>query len=383
MAFGSIFGGMLGDRIGRLITLFIASMIFGSATIGASYTNEVWQLAAIRVFGGLGFGAAYPNGLALVSDWVNERWRPHAVSILSIGIPVGILVSSFAMRFLLPEHGWRGTFVIFGTGALILGFLAIVLLREPPGYLLGKGKKEAAQKNAARVIDPGIDLIPERENDADTPSSEKIGIFDKRNVRLNIGMVISFSATTALVYGLLNWATHLLTTAGFTPDQARVAGEWQGILSVIGGLSAGFVTRHFGSKAVTIVLASLILATILALGWMVESVAGAPTASDRQIIILLEGLAVGLVSMMITVFYVVMAYGYPPSCRAGGIGFIITSGRLLTIAMVWYGGALIDLGGEHSFIWYFAALVAISMLVFAAAFIIDCHVEPKRKVSGA
>ena len=61
----------------------------------------------------------------------------------------------------------------------------------------------------------------------------------------------------------------------------------------------------------------------------------APSAGERALIVLLEGLAVGLVSMMITVFYVVMAQGYPTSCRSGGIGFVITSGRLFSIAMVY------------------------------------------------
>jgi MFS transporter, AAHS family, 4-hydroxybenzoate transporter len=376
MAFGSVFGGMLGDRIGRLRTLFLACLIFGSATIGASFTNSVLEMTAVRALGGLGFGAAYPNGLALVSDWVSDRVRPHAVSFLSIGIPVGISVSAFVMPYLLPEYGWRGTFVIFGAGSIALGVLVVLLLREPPPFLLAKGKKDAAQRNAARVIDPSIELLPEAVIGADGTPEEKIGIFHPRNKLLNIGMVISFSATTALVYGLLNWTTDLLTAAGFTPDQAREAGVWQGALSVIGGLSAGLTTRLFGSRRVTIVGAALILANIVVLGWMIEGVGGAPTASDRAIIIALEGLAVGLVSMMITVFYVVMAHGYPPSCRAGGIGFIITSGRLLSIAMVFNGGWLINLGGEGSFIWYFAVLSVIALLVFAAAFIVDRQVEP-------
>lgn len=379
MAFGSVFGGMLGDRIGRLKTLFIACLIFGSATIGASFTNSVWEMTAVRALGGLGFGAAYPNGLALVSDWVSDRVRPHAVSFLSIGIPVGISVSAYVMPYLLPEYGWRGTFVIFGAGSIALGVLVVLLLREPPAFLLAKGKKEAAQKSAARVIDPSIELLPEVVSGVDGAPGEKIGIFHPSNRLLNIGMVISFSATTALVYGLLNWTTELLTSAGFTPDQAREAGVWQGLFSVVGGLSAGVITRQFGSRHVTIAGAALILANIIALGWMVEGIDGVPTASERSTIILLEGLAVGLVSTMITVFYVVMAHGYPSSCRAGGIGFIITSGRLLSIAMVWYGGFLIGLGGEGSFIWYFAVLSVIALLVFAAAFIIDCQVEPARK----
>jgi hypothetical protein len=83
--------------------------------------------------------------------------------------------------------------------------------------------------------------------------------------------------------------------------------------------------------------------------------------------------------MMITVFYVVMAHGYPTSCRSGGIGFVITSGRVFSIAMVYYGGSLLNLG----YAWYFGVLAAIALLVFAAAFVVDCQVEPARKPAAA
>ena len=383
MGFGSIFGGMLGDRIGRLRTLFIACVIFGGSTILAAYTNTVWEMAAVRALGGLGFGAAYPNALALVSDWVSEKWRPHAVSFLSVGIPVGISVSAALMPFMLPAYGWRGTFVIFGVGSIILGILLVAFLREPPSYLLSKGKREAAQKSAARVIDPSIELLPEEVVRKDSAPGEQIGIFHRNNRLLNIGMIISFSATTTLVYGLLNWTPELLTTAGFTLEQALRASFWQGILSIIGGLSAGFTTRAFGSKAVTIAGATAILVTIVLLGVMIESLDGAPSAAQVEIIVLLEGLAVGLVSMMITVFYVVMASGYAHSCRAGGIGMVITSGRVMSITMVLGGGWLIGLGGDDSFVWYFATLSVIAVMVFAAAFIIDCQVPPRRKAVPA
>ena len=374
MGFGSILGGMIGDRIGRLRTLFIACLIFGLATIGAAFTDGVWEMSAVRALGGLGFGAAYPNALALVSDWVPDRWRANVVSLVSIGIPVGISVGAAVMPYLLPAYGWRGAFIAFGAGSILLGVLAIALLREPPPFLLAKGKVEAARRSAAKVIDPAVELLPENGEPSRPGAAEAIGIFDPSNRLLNIGMVISFSATTTLVYGLLNWTTVLLTSAGFTLAQAQQAGVWQGILSIVGGLSAGLTTRTFGSRAVIIVGAALILANIVALGWAVGNIAGVPTPAERTTIVLLEGLAVGLVSMMITVFYVVMAHGYPTSCRSGGIGFVITSGRLFSIAMVYYGGSLLNLGFE----WYFGALAAISMLVFAAAFIIDRQIRPAR-----
>lgn len=379
MGFGSIFGGMLGDRIGRLRTLFLACLIFGLATIAAAFTHDVWQMAAVRALGGLGFGAAYPNALALVSDWVPERWRGHIISLVSVGIPVGISVSAALMPVLLPVYGWRGAFVAFGSASIGLGVVAILLLREPPPFLLARGHSKAARRNAARVIDPSIELLPETRGRDQGDAGEAIGIFHRSNRLLNIGMVIGFSATTTLVYGLLNWTTVLLTSAGFTLDQAQEAGFWQGILSIAGGLSAGLTTRTFGSRRVTIAGAALIFANVVALGWMVAHLGAAPSATERFLIILLEGLAVGLVSMMITVFYVVMAHGYPTSCRSGGIGFVITSGRVFSIAMVYYGGSLLNLG----YAWYFGVLAAIALLVFAAAFVVDCQVEPARKPAAA
>jgi AAHS family 4-hydroxybenzoate transporter-like MFS transporter len=74
-----------------------------------------------------------------------------------------------------------------------------------------------------------------------------------------------------------------------------------------------------------------------------------------------------------------MAHGYPASCRSGGIGFILAAGRVFAIAMVFSGGALISMGGEGSFVWYFGVLSAISVLVFPAAFIVDCHVQAARR----
>lgn len=379
MGFGSIGGGMLGDRIGRLRTLFFACLIFGLSTIAAAFTDTVWEMFAVRALGGLGFGAAYPNALALVSDWVSDRHRPHAVSFLSIGIPVGISISAAVMPLLLPEYGWRGAFVIFGIGSIVLGVLVVALLREPPAFLLAKGKREAAQRNAAKVIDPAIELIPETPAAAEETGETNIGVFHRSNLMLNLGMVISFSATTTLVYGLLNWTSVLLTSAGFTLEQALWASFWQGNLSIVGGLSAGLITRIFGSKRVIVAGAALILATIVALGWMIEGIDGVPTANERAIIIGLEGLAVGLVSTMITVFYVVMAHGYPHSCRSGGIGMVITSGRVFSIALVAYGGTLINFG----YMAYFAVLCGIALLVFAAAFIVDRQVEPARNLSPA
>jgi AAHS family 4-hydroxybenzoate transporter-like MFS transporter len=85
------------------------------------------------------------------------------------------------------------------------------------------------------------------------------------------------------------------------------------------------------------------------------------------------------VSLNIATFYAVMAVGYPQSCRAAAIGFHLTVARIGVITMVLFGGALMNLG-DGSFVYYFGTMAAISLLMFVAAFLVDRHIEPARRV---
>jgi AAHS family 4-hydroxybenzoate transporter-like MFS transporter len=376
MAFGSSFGGWLGDRWGRLKALYLAALIFGASTFAAAYTDDTWTLAAVRVVGGLGFGAGYPNALALVNDWVPARIRTYVIATLSIGIPLGTATAAAVVPPLLPEYGWRGIFQIFGIGSIVIGTALFLVLRESPVYLLARGRREQAQRNAARVIDPAIELVEEPVTAAEAAAGTRaIGVLHPSNKRLNLGIGVSFAACTTLIYGLSSWATVFLTGAGFTTEQAANAIFWFGILSMVGAIAAGPLVRAFGSRALIVGCAALTLASLVALGVVVDRIAPAPSWSERQAAALLVGLIGGFVSMNIAGFYAVMAAGYPQSCRAAAIGFHLTVARVGVITMVFAGGYLMNLG-QGSFVYYFGTMAAISLLMFAAAFIVDRHLEP-------
>ena len=117
------------------------------------------------------------------------------------------------------------------------------------------------------------------------------------------------------------------------------------------------------------------LSSILALGLLIDRIAPVPTWGERQAAALLVGVIGGLISMNIAAFYAVMAVGYPQSCRGAAIGFHLTVARVGVIAMVYFGGSLMNLGGD-SFWFYFGTMAAISLLMFAAVFIVDRHIEP-------
>jgi AAHS family 4-hydroxybenzoate transporter-like MFS transporter len=382
MAFGSSLGGWLGDRWGRLKALYLAALIFGLSTIAAAYADDVLTISLIRVVGGLGFGAGYPNALALVNYWVPARLRTYVIATLSIGIPLGTSVAALLVPPLLPGYGWRGIFLVFGVGSIVIGTALFLVLREAPSYLLARGNREQAQRNAARVIDAGIELVAEPATAVEQAAGTRaIGVLHASNKNLNIGIGISFAACTTLIYGLSSWATVFLTASGFTTEQAANAIFWFGILSMAGAIAAGWLVRRFGSRAVIVGCAALTLASIVTLGVLIDTIDPAPSWRERQAAALLVGVIGGLVSLNIASFYAVMAVGYPQSCRAAAIGFHLTVARVGVITMVFFGGTLMNLG-QGSFVYYFGTMAAISLLMFAAAFIVDRHIEPLNRASA-
>jgi len=371
MAIGAWAGGWLGDRIGRRYSLALAALSFGLATIAASTAGDVWTMAFWRVLGGLGFGAAYSNALAMGSEWLPERWRPIAITTLSVGTPAGGSVAAALAPGLIAEHGWQGTFVIFGVATLLLLVLILGLLRDSPSFLLGKGKVEAARSAARKVLDEDVELRPEEQGGVQGGSA--IGVLHRSNLRLNLGVGISFTALTMCAYGILNWSTTLLTSVGFAFEQASYAVSIAGMTSIAGAIGAGVLTRWLGSRLVMAGVCVTLIATFAVLAVVLEAMPVAPDAGYRALIVGLIGLAAAIFSTGIATTYVIIAMGYPLSCRSAGVGFGIFMSRVGAIAASGFGGALIELG-QGSTVPFFAVLGISAALVSTAVFVIDRHV---------
>src|SRR5688500_19598570 len=78
----------------------------------------VWELSAGRLVGGLGFGSAYANAIALAGEWLPDKWRSVGVTTLSVGTPAGGLVVASLAPTLLESYDWRGTFVVVGVATM-------------------------------------------------------------------------------------------------------------------------------------------------------------------------------------------------------------------------------------------------------------------------
>lgn len=379
MGFGAWVGGTIGDAVGRRNALAGAALVFGLATLAASQANTIAEMTGYRLVGGLGFGAAFPNSLALASEWLPERWRSYAITTLSVGTPAGGSVAAALAPDLLAAYGWRGTFVVFGIATLLLIVLVLGILKDSPPFLAAKGQEAKARGVARKVTDEDVIFLGhELPEQSDERHSADIGVFHASNKRLNWGISIGFAASTLVAYGIISWGTTFLTAAGLTLEQALSTSFAVGITSIAGALAAGYLARRFGSKAVMNGVSIILIAMVLSVGFLVELFATSPTPTLRLAIQALVASISGVVSVGIATIYVMMTLGYAQSCRSSGIGFGMMTGRVGAILASFAGGFLIDLG-DGSLVPFFAAMLIGSALVSCAASIVDIHVQPSAR----
>lgn len=336
MAFGAAGGGWLGDRIGRLRALVLAVVLFGAATMAASEADGVTALAVLRIVGGIGFGAAGPNAIALASEWLPLRLRTYVVALLAVGTPAGGMLGAALLPQMLPGLGWRGVFVVLGMAAVVLGVILLFALREPE-------RAERRSETADRL-------------------------FARENMRLNVGIGLGFAALTAVVYGLGAWMPTFLTASGFTLEEALDASFALNACSILGALAAGWLARAKGSRRV--MLASAVATALL----LVSFGATLERAPDAHTALIALAAAVGAAaSIGVTTLYAMAALLYPPEIRSSGIGLGMTMGRIGGIAMSFAGGYLLDLAGGSAAV-LFGVLAACALVATSAGWLVRRHI---------
>ena len=113
LAIGTMIGGMLGDRFGRRPALLSAVLFFGAMTAAISLISTMHGLIIMRIFSGLGLGAAVPCATSLIAEYTPARKRSLAITIGMVFIPLGGVISGAAAARLMPTNDWRGLFLLW------------------------------------------------------------------------------------------------------------------------------------------------------------------------------------------------------------------------------------------------------------------------------
>ncbi len=119
----SMVWGPLADRFGRVRTLTLTILCYSLFTLLCGLVGNIWQLAALRFFAGIGIGGEWSmGGTFIAEEWPEDR-RKAAGGYMHTGYYFGFFLAALANYIVGARYGWRWMFVVGGTPALLITFI--------------------------------------------------------------------------------------------------------------------------------------------------------------------------------------------------------------------------------------------------------------------
>ncbi|MCM3556548.1 MFS transporter [Janibacter melonis] len=119
--------GALGDRYGRKRLLLIGLGVFGISSAVAAGVDSAALVIAARGVMGMGAAIMMPVAFAVLAALFGPAERGKAVSLLVMGLGIGIPLGPIIGGYLL-EHFWWGSIFLINVPIAIIGAIAIAVL---------------------------------------------------------------------------------------------------------------------------------------------------------------------------------------------------------------------------------------------------------------
>jgi len=120
------------DKHNRVTLISVSIAIWSCMTALCGAAGNFWQLLAARIGVGVGEAGCSPPAHSLIADYFEPGVRARAMSIYSLGIPLGTCLGYLLGGWINELYSWRIAFFCVGMPGLVLAVLVRLTLREPP-----------------------------------------------------------------------------------------------------------------------------------------------------------------------------------------------------------------------------------------------------------
>ena len=121
--------GFMADRVGEFWLLVGGNIWVAVGLIAMSFAPTFALLLAFTLLGGLGGGTQHPLASGIVSRAYDSKARATAVGTVNFAGDLGKMAAPAIALVVALSHGWRGTMLIIGIGAIAF-FLASMFIRR-------------------------------------------------------------------------------------------------------------------------------------------------------------------------------------------------------------------------------------------------------------
>ncbi|MBY8860022.1 MFS transporter [Nocardia sp. CA2R105] len=361
MLIGSLLGGRLADRVGRLPVVIGAMLLYSLMSLGMALSSTLALFVVFRFVQGLGLGAEVPVATCYIGEISKARHRGRFVLLYETIFPIGLLLSSIASSWVVPHAGYRWLFV---TGLLPIVLLPILLkLPESPRWLTARGRiadADAAMTRIEQEITASGKTLPApvpMPTGAQPQAARLLDLFRGPYLRRTTVIGMTWLTTFFVNYGLTSWLPTLYT------------GRFH--VSLATGLHYSVITTFAG--VIGCVLVALLidglgrrLSIAFALGMasaLLFLTAATATGSAFKVMLWCSGSSLFVFSVTLAL-YLYTTEVFPTSMRALGVSFGGACGRLGMVLGPLLVGWLLDHGALRTLFTIFGAIALAGGLIF-------------------
>ncbi len=238
------------DRGNRRNIIAFCLVAWSVMTACCGLSKNYIQLLLSRIGVGIGEAGGTPGASSIISDYFPQSKRPMALTVFSLGAPIGAWLGADIAGIINDHYNWRTVFLMLGVPGVIVGVVIFLTVREPRrGQLDHKGGD-----------DQGASFLESMRY-----------LWTQRSA---VHVMVASALTALWGWGLMWWTpTYLIRNFGMTPG---AAGSILGPVHLIGGG----------------------LATVATSWWLAQ-----PSMKDPRKIVRMMGWGVGAATIVTAVIY--------------------------------------------------------------------------------
>ncbi len=328
--------GAIAERFGDRRAIFLGALVYAAGLVLSSFavTPGAHQLLEILVgFGiaGTGFGVI----LAVVGRAASDEHRSLALGIATAAGSAGQVFGAPLAEILLGFYSWQVVFTLFA-GAILLSLLALPMMRSPAPASRAELEQSMGAALTQAFRNPSFTLI-------------FLGFF---SCGYQLAFVTAhFPAMVTEMCGPIA-PDGMLAGFGITTTSAlgAVAISLIGLANIAGTITAAWLGKRYSKKYL---LAAIYMArTVISAAFILSPI----TPGSVLVFSLLMG-ALWLATVPLTSGLIAHIYGLRYMGTLYGIVFF--SHQLGSFLGVWLGGALYDLHGDYTLVWWVGVAVGL------------------------
>ena len=293
VALGSFAIAPLADRYGRRPVAIACLLAMAITMLGCCLAQNIDQMVGLRIITGLGIGGLLPTLNSVVIETAPAHHRNLAISIFSMGYPLGSTLGGLSAVLLLATAGWRAVFLVGGLLTVLVFVLSVAFLPE-------------TRSSEHRVVksDSGWERFAVH--------------FSSQRRLLTSAMSGAFFFNMFSFFFVLSWTPKLVEAMGLGAAIGVKATVLLNAGSLVGGLTFGVLADRFGWKRIAQVY--FVLFAVFIAGFTKFST---PVAALFAISFVTGVVMAGAMTSL----YSLTALVFPREIRSGGTGLAIAIGR--------------------------------------------------------